>query len=58
MTANDVLDAGLQHDKLPLLYLENSIVKIAIKSAEGISKRINIEQIIMVAYYAQQQWIS
>ena len=44
---NDLFDAGLQNDKLPLLYLENCNAKVAIKSAKGISKRIDIKNIIM-----------
>ena len=42
-----MFDAGLQNDKLPLLYLENCNAKVAIKSAKGISKRIDIKNIIM-----------
>jgi hypothetical protein len=44
---NDIFDAGLQNDKLPLLYLENCNAKIAIKSQTGISKRVDIQKIIM-----------
>ena len=44
---NDVFDAGLNNDKLPLLFLENSNAKVAVKSTNGISKRIDIKNIIM-----------
>ena len=44
---NDVFDAGLQNDKLPLLFLENCNAKVAVKSSRGISKRKDIKNIIM-----------
>jgi hypothetical protein len=44
---NDVYDAGLVNDKLPLLFLENQNANCAIKSDEGVSKRINIQDIVM-----------
>ena len=44
---NDVFEAGLQNDKLPLLFLENSNAKVAVKTPNGISERINIKNIIM-----------
>ena len=44
---NDVYEAGLQNDKLPLLFLENSNAKVAVKTSKGTSKRINIKNIIM-----------
>ena len=44
---NDVFDAGFQNDKLPLLFLENKTAKVAVKTAQGKSKRININNIIM-----------
>ena len=44
---NDVFDAGFQNDKLPLLALENKTAKVAVKTAQGKTKRININNIIM-----------
>ena len=44
---NDIFDAGLVNDKLALLYLGNQNAKIAIKTQDGKSERINIKNIIM-----------
>ena len=44
---NDLFEAGVQNDKLPLLLLENLNAKVAIKTPNGISERINIRNIIM-----------
>ena len=44
---NDVFEAGLQNDKLPLLFLENANAQIAVKTLNGISRRENITNIIM-----------
>ena len=44
---NSLYEAGLQNDKLPLLFLENKNAQVAIKSNGRISKRINIKNIIM-----------
>ena len=44
---NDVFEAGLQNDKLPLLFLENSNAQIAVKTPNGISRRETISNIIM-----------
>ena len=44
---NDIYEAGLDNDKLPLLFLENQNAKVAIKSSKGISKRVNITNIVM-----------
>ena len=44
---NDIYDAGLNNDKLPLLFLENQNARCAVKSDDGISKRVNIQNIIM-----------
>ena len=44
---NDLYDAGLDNDKLPLLYLENQNAKCAVKSDKGISRRIDIKNIVM-----------
>ena len=37
---NDIFDAGLDNDKLSLLFLENQNAKVAIKTAKGLSERI------------------
>ena len=44
---NDIYEAGLDNDKLPLLFLENQNAKVAIKNSEGISKRVNIRNVVM-----------
>ena len=44
---NDMYEAGLQNDKLSLLYLENLNAKVAVKTAKGTSRRIDIQHIIM-----------
>ena len=44
---NDMYEAGLQNDKLSLLYLENLNAKVAVKTAKGTSRRIDIPHIIM-----------
>ena len=40
-------EAGLQNDKLPLLFLENRNAQVAVKTPGGISHRVNIRNIIM-----------
>ena len=44
---NALYDAGLQNDKLPLLFLENTNARVAVKTQERISKRVLIQNIIM-----------
>ena len=44
---NCLFEAGLTNDKLPLLFMENENAQVAVKSTRGISKRINIKNIIM-----------
>ena len=44
---NDIYEAGLQNDKLPLLFLENCNAKVAVKTSHGISSRVDIKNIIM-----------
>ena len=44
---NDLFDAGFTNDKLPILFQENQTAKVAIKTQEGISKRIDIKNIVM-----------
>ena len=44
---NDIYEAGLQNDKLPLLFMENSNAKVAVKTPNGISERMDIKNIIM-----------
>ena len=40
-------NAGIQNDKLPLLFLENENAQVAAKVSNELSKRISIRQIIM-----------
>ena len=40
---NDLFDAGLDNDKLVLLYLENPNANIAVKTLNGKSNRLNIK---------------
>ena len=44
---NDLYDAGLDNDKLPLLFLENQNANCAVKTNNGVSRRINIKNIVM-----------
>ena len=44
---NDAYDAGLDNDKLVLLFLENQHAKIAVKTTQGKSERISIRNVIM-----------
>ena len=44
---NDIYEAGLDNDKLVLLYLENQNANIAVKTSSGKSTRVNIRNIIM-----------
>ena len=44
---NDLYEAGLNDDKFAILYNANSNVKIAIKTPVGITKRENIEDVII-----------
>ena len=44
-TINDLQETGLANDKLTLLYLENENAKIAVKTSEGMSIRVDIERI-------------
>ena len=44
---NDLYDSGLDNDKLPLLFMENSNAKIAVKTSSGLSKRKGIKNIVM-----------
>ena len=39
--------AGLNNDKLPLLFLENRNAQVAVKTPGGLSDRVNITNIIM-----------
>ena len=39
-------DAGVQNNKLAILYNENKNAKVAIKSAKGVSKRFDIKDIV------------
>ena len=44
---NDIYETGFNNDKLPLLFVENQHAKIAVKTPTGISKRVDIRNIIM-----------
>ena len=44
---NCLYEAGLQNDKLPLLFLENNNVQVAVKTNGNISPRVNIRNIIL-----------
>ena len=44
---NDLYEAGLNNDKLPLLFLENQNAKVAVKTVQGISRRENSNNIVM-----------
>ena len=44
---NDIYEAGLVNDKLPLLYLENQNANIAVKTSSGKSSRVNIRNVII-----------
>ena len=42
-----LIEAGLQNDKLPFLFLENNNAQVAIKVNDRISKRVSIQNLIM-----------
>ena len=44
---NNLCEAALKNDKLPLFFLENKNAQVAIKSNGNISKRVNIKNIIV-----------
>ena len=44
---NDIYEAGMTNDKLPLLYKMNMNAKVAIKMSQVIPDRTNIKNIIM-----------
>ena len=44
---NDLYEAGLDNDKLPILFYENQNAKVAIKTQQGITSRVNIKNIVM-----------
>ena len=44
---NDIFEAGLNNDKLVLLYLENQNANIAVKTPRGKSNRTSIKNLIM-----------
>ena len=48
---NDIFEAGLNNDKLPLLFLENQNAKVAVKTGQGISRRVDIKNIVMQGQY-------
>ena len=46
-TINDLSDTGLNNDKLSLLYLENEHCKVAVKTPNGLTRRVNMDKIVM-----------
>ena len=44
---NCLYEAGVQNDKLPLLFIENNIAQVAVKTSGGMSNRELIRNIIM-----------
>ena len=44
---NDIFDAGLQNDKLSLLFKENEKSRVGIKTDGKVSKTLTIEDIVM-----------
>ena len=44
---NCLYNAGLNNDKLPLLFMENNNAQIAVKTHKGLSNRVSIKDIIM-----------
>ena len=44
---NNLYNAGLQNDKLTLLFKMNQNAKVAIKTSQGLTERVNISNIIM-----------
>ena len=44
---NDLYDAGIQDDKLALIYEVNKKTQVAIKTPFGITPRVNINQIVL-----------
>jgi hypothetical protein len=43
---NDLYETGFQNDSLALLFLENQNAEIAIKTANGLSKRESIKNVV------------
>ena len=44
---NDLYESGLKNDKLTLLFKMNQSAQVAIKTAHGITQRVNISNVIM-----------
>ena len=44
---NDIYEAGLNNDKLPLLFLGNQNAQVVVKTPNGLSPRVNIQDIVM-----------
>ena len=44
---NCLYEAGLDNDKLPLLFIENQNAQVAVKTPVGMSRRANIQNLIM-----------
>ena len=44
---NALYEAGLNNDKLPLLFMSNSTAQVAVKTSTGLTDRISILKIVM-----------
>ena len=44
---NDIYEAGLQNDKLNLLYIMSKTALVAIKTPSGTTKRVTLNNIVM-----------
>ena len=44
---SDLYDSGLTNDKLSLLYMENEVCKVAVKTPAGLSRRVEIPRIVL-----------
>ena len=44
---NDLYDAGVQNPNLGLIYAANSKNKVAIKTPNGLTERVSIDNIVM-----------
>ena len=44
---NDIYEAGLQNDKLNLLYIMNTTAQLAVKTPSGMTERVSISKVVM-----------
>ena len=44
---SDLYDSGLKNDKLSLLYLENEVCKVAVKTPSGHTRRTDVKKIVL-----------